>query len=69
MQQGQTFEPMQWLATVTDRNITALDAEKIEIQGNLDVNKPGCYQLVYSYNDGVLSGYAPLTVVVTERQD
>jgi hypothetical protein len=69
VQQGQTFEPMRWLATVTDRNATALDAEKIEIQGNLDVNKPGCYQQVYNYNDGMLSGYAPLTVVVTERQD
>ena len=69
VQQGQTFEPMQWLATVTDRNATALDAEKIEIQGNLDINKPGCYQLVYSYQDGTLSGYAPMTVVVTERQD
>ena len=69
LEQGQTFEPMQWVAAVTDQNTTALDQEKIEIQGNLDVNKPGCYQLTYSYNDGVLSGYAPLTVVVTERQD
>ena len=69
VQQGQTFEPMQWFATVTDRNATALDGEKIEVQGNLDVNKHGCYRLVYSYQDGVLSGYAPLTVVVTERQD
>ena len=69
VQQGQTFNPMQWFATVTDRNAVALDVEKIEIQGNLDVNKPGCYQLLYNYNDGVLSGYAPLTVVVTERQD
>ena len=68
VQQGQIFEPMQWLAAVTDQNATALDKEKIEIQGNLDVNKPGCYQLVYSYQDGTLSGYAPLTVVVTERQ-
>lgn len=69
VQQGQSFDPMQWLAAVTDRNTAALDKEKIEIQGNLDVNKPGCYQLVYSYEDGTLSGYAPLTVVVTERQD
>ena len=68
VQQGQTFKPMQWFAAVTDRNTAALDAKKIEIQGNLDVNKPGCYQLVYSYNDGTLSGFAPLTVVVTERQ-
>ena len=68
VQQGQQFEPMQWLAAVTDRNATALDVEKIEVQGNLDTNKPGCYQLVYRYQDGTLSGYAPLTVVVTERQ-
>lgn len=68
LQQGQIFEPMQWIAAVTDQNATALDAGKIELQGNLDINKPGCYQLVYRYNDGVLSGYAPLTVVVTERQ-
>ena len=69
VQQGETFDPDQWLASVTDRNAIALDAEKIEIQGNLDVNKPGCYQLVYNYDDGKLSGFAPLTVVVTERQD
>ena len=68
VQQGQQFEPMQWLAAVTDRNATALDMEKIEVQGNLDTNKPGCYQLVYRYQDGTLSGHAPLTVVVTERQ-
>ena len=68
VQQGQTFEPRQWIATVTDRNASALDTDDIEILGNLDVNKPGCYQLVYSYDDGTLSGQAPLTVVVTERQ-
>ena len=68
VEQGEAFEPKQWLAAVTDRNLTPLDTEKIEIQGNLDVNKPGCYQMIYNYNDGTLSGYAPLTVVVTERQ-
>lgn len=68
VQQGQTFEPAQWLATVTDRSATTLDSDNIEIQGNLDTNKPGCYQLVYSYDDGKLTGNAPLTVVVTERQ-
>lgn len=68
VEQGQTFEPNQWLASVADRNAAPLDTGKVEIQGNLDMNKPGCYQLVYNYNDGTLSGYAPLTVVVTERQ-
>ncbi len=68
MQQGDPFTPEQWLASVTDRNAVALNTENIEIQGNLDTNKPGCYQLVYNYDDGKLTGYAPLTVVVTERQ-
>lgn len=68
VQQGETFEPDQWLATVTDRNAAALDAANIKILGNLDTNTPGCYQLVYNYDDGKLAGNAPLTVVVTERQ-
>lgn len=66
--QGDTFDPQQWIASVTDRDSVALDTANIEIQGNLDVNTPGCYQLVYSYDDGKLSGQCPLTIVVTERQ-
>ena len=68
VQQGDTFNPDQWLLAVTDRYAQALDSENIEIQGNLDVNKPGCYQLTYRYDDGRLSGQAPLTVVVTEGE-
>ena len=68
VEQGQSFDPSQWLVAVTDRNANPLDKDNIEVQGNLDVNKPGCYQLIYSYQDGKLSGSAPLTVVVTERQ-
>lgn len=66
--QGASFVPMQYLASVADRNATPLDSGYIQIQGNLDVNTPGCYQLVFSYDDGRLTGQAPLTVVVTERQ-
>ncbi|MBO5869036.1 MAG: DUF5011 domain-containing protein, partial [Oscillospiraceae bacterium] len=65
---GELFEPMDWLASVTDRNAVALDADHIEIQGNLNTEKPGCYQLTYHYSDGTYTGQAPLTVVVTERQ-
>lgn len=68
VQQGDPFDPQQWLSTVTDRNAKALNTQNVEIQGNLDVNKPGCYQLIYSYDDGKLTGQTPLTVVVTERQ-
>ena len=69
VEQGETFTPKKWLASVTDRYATPLETANVEIQGNLDVNKPGCYQLVYSYDDGRYAGQSPLTVVVTERQD
>lgn len=68
VEQGDTFDPQRWLASVTDRDAIHLDPANMEIQGNVDLNTPGCYQLVYNYNDGKLSGQAPLTVVVTERQ-
>jgi len=68
LEQGESFEPMQWLASVTDRSANALNQKHVELQGNLDTTTPGCYQLTYSYDDGKLSGQAPLTVVVTERQ-
>ena len=68
IQQGDSFDPQQWLSSVTDRKSVALDPANIEIQGNLDMNTPGCYQLIYNYDDGKLSGQSPLTVVVTERQ-
>lgn len=67
IQQGDEFDPNQWLATVTDRNTKALDTKNVEFLGNLDTQTPGCYQLVYSYDDGKLTGQSPLTVVVTER--
>lgn len=69
VEQGDAFEPRKWITSVTDRSAEALDAQKVEILGNLDTNTPGCYQLVYRYDDGTLSGESPLTVVVTERQE
>ena len=68
MQQGDSFDPSQWLLAVTDRNAKALDTSKVSVLGNLDMEKPGCYQLVYSSDDGKLSGQTPLTVVVTEKE-
>jgi len=69
VQQGEKFDPLQWLVSVTDRDTVALDMANLTVQGNLDMNKPGSYQLVYNYDDGKLSGQSLLTVVVTERQD
>ena len=68
VQPSEEFDPRQWIETVTDRSGVALDTAKLEVQGSLDTNTPGCYQLVYSYDDGKLKGSTPLTVVVTERQ-
>lgn len=68
LHQEDTFDPQQWLASVTDRHGIILDAANVEVLGNLDITTPGCYQLIYSYDDGKLTGQSPLTVVVTERQ-
>ena len=67
--QGEAFEPRTMIASAYDKNKNALDSEKVEILGNLDVNTPGTYQLTYSYQDSKVSGQSTLTVVVTERQD
>lgn len=67
IEQGENFDPLRWVAAVTDQNAVALDPEYIEIQGNLDVNTPGSYQLVYKYDDGKRTGQTALTIVVTER--
>lgn len=64
--QGETFDPQRWIASVTDRQGAHLNLDAVEVQGNLDVNTPGVYSLVYSYSDGKLSGQSTLTVVVTE---
>jgi hypothetical protein len=40
----------------------------VEVQGNLDVNTPGAYTLVYNYNDGTRSGRSLMTVVVTAKE-
>lgn len=68
-EQGETFDPKQWITSVTDRNNNALDKSKIEVLGNLDVDTPGVYSLAYNYTDGKLAGQSTLTVVVTERGD
>ena len=68
VQQDGTFDPEQYLASVTNTDGIILNKDNVEIQGNLDLTQPGCYQLTYSYDDGHLSGQSPLTVVVTERQ-
>ena len=66
--QGESFDPMDLVLSVTDQNGVALERDKLEILGNLDVNTPGAYALTYSIADGKLTGQSTLTVVVTERQ-
>ncbi len=69
VEQGAEFDPKQYLASVTDRQTSVnLSLLGVQVQGSLNTNKPGCYQLVYRYDDGRLTGQSPLTVVVTERQ-
>lgn len=65
--QGDAFDPHKYLVAVTDRNAQPLETSQVQIQGLLDTDTPGAYQLLYHYDDGTLTGCNALTVVVTER--
>ena len=69
IEQGEEFDPQQYLASVTDKQTSVtLSPKSVRVQGSINTNKPGCYQLTYRYDDDRLTGQSPLTVVVTERQ-
>ena len=67
--EGDSFEPRDYIASIADGNRTPLDREHLRIRGNLDVTTPGCYQMLYTYNDGTLSGQTDMLVVVLEKED
>ena len=69
MQQGEEFDPYHWITSVSDPGGAVLDSKDVEIQGILDTDTPGTYQLTYSYAKGKLTGQSALVVIVTERQD
>ena len=66
VKKGEKFDPMSLLASVSGADHTMLDRDKVRVFGVPDLNKTGCYQLEYVYEDGSLRGSAPLTVVVWE---
>ena len=68
LEQGEDFDPMHWVSSVTDKAGGALKKENLEVQGTLDTQTPGTYSLVYSYDDGNQAGQSAITVVVAERQ-
>lgn len=68
LEQGESFHPRQWITAVTDRHNTPLSADNVEVQGNLDVNTPGAYTLVYNYADSSRAGCSMMTVIVTAKE-
>jgi hypothetical protein len=53
---------------VADADLQKLDPQDVKIQGELNVSKPGAYQLVYSYAKDKLAGKTAITVIVTEKE-
>lgn len=68
LQQGQSFDPMSYVTSVTDKNGNVLNSELVQVQGTVDLETAGTYSLVYSYDDGEQSGQTAITLVVAERQ-
>ena len=69
LEQGDDFEPKDWIASVFDDQNQPLDMDKIRIMGNLDPQTPGCYQMLYTYEDGKLEGESDMIVVVLEQEE
>lgn len=65
---GDDFEPNDWVTAVHDDQNQPLETDNIRIKGNLDLQTPGCYQLLYIYDDGKLEGQADMIVVVREQE-
>lgn len=67
IEQDEEFNPMEWIDSVTIGENKNLSIEDVTVQGNLDTNTPGFYQLSYNYVEGDKVGQSCITVVVTER--
>ena len=68
VEQGTEFDPYQYIASVADTSLNPLEHEDVQIRGILDMETPGTYQLVYSYENANMTGKSAITVIVTERQ-
>lgn len=72
VKQGKEFDPEAYVDSVWDED-SAIEDPNIEVSGNVDTDKPGCYHLSYSliqenyYGEEIeTEGLAYMTVVVLE---
>lgn len=68
LEQGESFDPYQWISSVTRADNSFADKSRVTVQGNLDTKTPGYYQLNYNYANGTDVGQTCITVVVTEKE-
>ena len=64
IEQGETFDPYDYIRSVTDTNNLSLPKENVQIKGSVDLNTPGTYRIEYHYADENVSGQTAMTVVV-----
>lgn len=62
---GEQFQPLDHLLSV-EENGAAVSMGQVEVLGDIDTEKPGVYQLIYSYTGATGEGRTYLTVVVTD---
>ncbi len=63
---GSTFDPYRLVESVTDSQGDPVNRGQVSVLGSVDTDKPGSYQLIFSYDDGKAEGRAYTTVVVRE---
>lgn len=63
---GDSFDPYHLVESVTDSKGDSVNRGQVSVLGSVDTDKPGSYQLIFSYDDGKAEGRAYTTVVVRE---
>lgn len=66
VEQGSAFDPYSLILSVEGTGAVELSKNDVSVYGTVDVEEPGCYQLIYSCTNGTQEGKTYLTVVVTE---
>ncbi len=64
LEQGQSFVPSDYLASVTKGDGTAVESGNVTVAHAVDTSKPGDYRVTYTYQDNGVEGMAVLTVVI-----
>ncbi|MBQ9838944.1 MAG: bacterial Ig-like domain-containing protein [Oscillospiraceae bacterium] len=61
---GERFDPYKLIQSVTNTAGESVNRGQVNVVGSVDTERPGSYQLIFSYDDGTAEGRTYMTVIV-----